>query len=59
MLSAKLTAEEKERRSTKAGLKNAQDQAKEECKKLQYVEIELVMAKEVAWTAQEVVKASE
>ena len=73
MLSAKLTAEEKERRSTKAGLKNAQNQAEEECKKLHCVEIELVMAKqqvadlkaelgkakEVAWTAKEVVKASE
>ena len=35
----KLTGKEKERRSTEAGLKNAQDQAEEQRKKLHYVEI--------------------
>ena len=66
MLFAKLTAEEKERRSAKAGLKNAQDQAEEECKKLHYAEIELVTTKQQVadlkaelGKAKEVVKASE
>jgi len=41
----KLVAEERGRRSTEASLKNAQDQAEEQCKKLHYTEIELATAK--------------
>jgi len=44
-LTVKLTAKERERRSTKAGLKNAQDQFEEQRKKLYYAEIELATAK--------------
>ena len=72
-LSAKLTIEERERRSTEASLKNAQDQAEEQRKKLHYAKIELATAKqqvvdlkaelgkakEVARTAKEATKASE
>ena len=72
-LSAKLTTEERERRSTEASLKNAQDQAEEQRKKLHYAKIklatakqqvvdlkaELGKAKEVARTAKEATKASE
>lgn len=45
-LTVKLTTEERERRSAEADLKNAQDQAEEQCKKLHYTEIELAMAKQ-------------
>ena len=38
--------EENERRSAKAGLKNAQEQAENQCKKLHYAEIELAMARQ-------------
>ena len=38
-LTTKLTAEERGRKSAKVGLKNAQDQAREQCKKLHYAEI--------------------
>lgn len=43
-----MTTKERERRSTKAGLKNAQDQAEEQRKKLHYAEIELDMARQQA-----------
>jgi len=70
-LTTKLTAEERERRSAEAGLKNTQDQTEEQRKKLHYVEIELATtkqqvadlkaelrkAKEAARTAKEVAKA--
>lgn len=42
-LTAKLTAKERERKSTEIGLKNAQEQAKDQHKKLHYAEIELAM----------------
>ena len=68
-----LKVEERERRSAKADLKNAQDQVEEQRKKLHYAEIELAMAKqqvtdlktelkkakEAAWTAKEAAEASE
>ena len=41
-----MTAEERERRSTEAGLKNTQDQVEEQCKKLYYVKIKLATAKQ-------------
>ena len=41
----KLIAKERERRSAEAGLKKAQDQVEEQCKKLHYAEIELATAK--------------
>ena len=56
----KVTAEERERRSAEAGLKNAQDQAEEQYKKLHYAEIELAMAKQQAADLKvELVKAKE
>lgn len=72
-LAVKLTEEEKERRSTEAGLKNAENQAEKQCKKFHYAEIklattkqqvadlkaELGKAKEAARKAKEAVKASE
>lgn len=72
-LTTKVTAEERERRSAKAGLKNAQYQAEEQRKELHYVEIELATArqqaaglkaelkkaKEVARASKETVEASE
>ena len=45
-LTAKLTVEEREKRKAEAGLKNAQDQAEEQRKKLYYAEIKLAMAKQ-------------
>ena len=45
-LATKLTAEERGRKSAKVGLKNAQDQAREQCKKLHYAEIELATVKQ-------------
>ena len=45
-LTVKLTAEEREQKSAEANLKNAQNQAKEQCKKLQYVEIELATSRQ-------------
>ena len=44
-LATNLTDEERGWKSAEAGLKNAQDQAEEQHKKLHYVEIELVTAK--------------
>ena len=46
-LTTKVTAEERERerRNAEAGLKNAQKQVEEQCKKLYYVEIELATAR--------------
>ena len=41
-----MTAEEGERRSTEAGLKNSQGQVEEQRKKLHYAEVELVAAKQ-------------
>jgi len=41
-LASKLTVKERERRSAEAGLKNAQDQAKDQCKLLYQTEVELV-----------------
>ena len=56
----KVTTEERERRSAEAGLKNAQDQAEEQHKKLHYAEIELAMAKQQAANLKvELVKAKE
>ena len=40
------TVEERRRKSVEADLKNAQDQVKEQCKKLHYIEIELATAKQ-------------
>ena len=45
-LGTKLVVEERGRKSAEAGLKSAQDQAKEQCKKLHYIEIELATAKQ-------------
>ena len=45
-LGTKLVVEERGRKSAEAGLKSAQDQAKEQCKKLHYIEIELDTAKQ-------------
>ena len=45
-LATKLIAEERGRKSAKVGLKNAQDQAREQCKKLHYAEIELATVKQ-------------
>ena len=42
----KLTTKERGWKSTEAGLKNAQDQVEEQCKKLHYAEIELATAKQ-------------
>ena len=59
-LTVKLTAEERERRSAEASLKNAQDQAKEQHKKLHYTEIELATTKkQVADLKVELGKAKE
>lgn len=72
-LTVKLTAEERERRNAKASLKNVEDQAKEQHKKLHYVEIELATAKQqvadlkaelrkakkAAWVTKESAKALE
>ena len=69
----KLTTEERECKSAKAGQKNARDQAKEQCKRLHYAEIELATArqqvlelkanlekaKEAARTTEEVEKVAE
>ena len=41
-----MTAEEREQKSAEADLKNAQDQAKEQRKKLQYAEIELATSRQ-------------
>ena len=71
-LASKLTAEERERRSVKAKLKNAQDQAKDQRKLLYQIEIELATqtqlilelkaelqkAKEAAQVKKEAVEAS-
>ena len=71
-LASKLTAEERERRSVKAKLKNAQDQAKDQRKLLYQMEIELATqtqlilelkaelqkAKEAAQAKKEAVEAS-
>ena len=71
-LTTKVTAKEGERRSSEAGLKNAQDQAEKRRKKLHYAEIKLVIArqqavdlkvelekaKEIARAAKEATKAS-
>ena len=71
-LASKLTAEERERRSVKAKLKNAQDQAKDQRKLLYQIEIELATqtqlilelkaelqkAKEAAQAKKEAVEAS-
>ena len=43
-LGTKLVAKERGRKSIEVGLKNAQDQAEEQCKKLHYTEIELATA---------------
>lgn len=43
-LTTKLTVEEKGRKSAEASLKNAQDQAEEQHKRLHYFEIEVAMA---------------
>ena len=70
-LLSKLTTEERERRNAKAGLKNAQTQAEDQCKLLYQTEIklatsrqlvlelraELQKAKEVAQLAREAVEA--
>jgi len=67
-----LIAEERARLSAKVGLKNAQDQAKDQRKRLYHTEIELAIAKQqilrlsadlekvkaVAWMVEEAVKAS-
>lgn len=45
-LTMRVTAEERERKKAEASLKNAQDQAEEQHKKLHYAEIELAMAKQ-------------
>lgn len=72
-LIAKLTAEKREKMCIKASLKNTQDQAQKQRKKLHYAEIklatakqqvanlkaELGKAKEVGWMAKEAVKAAE
>ena len=42
----KLTTKERGWKSTEVGLKNAQDQVEEQCKKLHYAEIELATAKQ-------------
>ncbi|XP_030928178.1 uncharacterized protein LOC115954460 [Quercus lobata] len=47
-LITKLRVEEKERKSAKVGLKNAQEQAEDQRKKLHYTKIELAMAKQQA-----------
>ena len=47
-LTTKVTAKEGERRSSEAGLKNAQDQAEKRRKKLHYVEIKLAIARQQA-----------
>ena len=44
-LTVKLTIKERERKSAEAGLKIAQDQAKEQRKMLHYAEIELATAR--------------
>ena len=46
-LSTQLTTEEKARKSIKAGLKNAQDQAEDQRKKLHHIEIELATQKQL------------
>ena len=67
----RVTAEERERRSTEVGLKNTQDQTEEQRKKLHYVErklatakqqvtdlkVELAKAKEATQVAKEAVEA--
>jgi len=72
-LTSKLVNEERARLSAEAGLKNAQDQAKDQRKKLYHTEIELATqkqlvlelkadlqkVKEAARTAKETAKASE
>ena len=45
-LTTKLIAEERVRMNAEAGLKNAQDQAKDQCKRLYHTEIELGIAKQ-------------
>ena len=45
-LTAKLTVEEREKMSTKAGLKNSQEQAKNQHKKLHYAKIKLATARQ-------------
>ena len=71
-LASKLIVEERERRNAEAGLKNAQDQAEDQCKLLYQIEIELATqrqlvlelkavlqkAKEVAQEEKEAAKAS-
>ena len=42
-----MTVEERARRSTEAGLKNVQDQAKDQCKKLYLIQIELATQKQL------------
>ena len=46
-LASKLTVKERERRSAKAGLKNAQDQAEDQCKLLYQTEVELVTQRQL------------
>ena len=46
-LFSKLIVEERERRSVKAGLKNAQTQAKDQCKLLYQTEIELATSRQL------------
>ena len=72
-LNAKLTAEERVRKSAKASLQNARDQAEDQREKLYHTEIELgtqkllilelkvelQRAKEVTWTEKEAAKALE
>ena len=71
-ITAKLIAEERERKSAEAGLKKDQDQVEEQHKKLHYARIELATArqqvlelkanlkkaKEAAWKTKEVAKAT-
>jgi len=72
-LIAKLAAKERGRKSAEASLKNAQDQAEKQRKRLHYAEIELATTKqqvldlkadlekdkEAAWVAKAAVKALE
>ena len=46
-LFSKLIVEERERRSVKAGLKNAQTQAEDQCKLLYQTEIELAISRQL------------
>ena len=46
-LFSKLIVEERERRSVKAGLKNAQTQAEDQCKLLYQTEIELATSRQL------------